>query len=193
MGTETQLINILCLWDNSILFLNRKLVQNGTQISLCLPVSRHSMHYCLQNYYKKMHSCYFTEGGGARRGGRSHPCLLPPPPKCNLIIIPIFQSSILEESLVSIFRPRIKKHLKYQERRMKVPGAVPALRLFTTCPLLALSPWLPTSQSLHTTCCSPQMPCACPALRPGCCPPPPSAKCQKCTAFLKAWPKYHLF
>ena len=36
VGTEAQLINILCLWDNGILFLNRKLVQSGTRISPCL-------------------------------------------------------------------------------------------------------------------------------------------------------------
>lgn len=54
----------------------------------------------------------------------------------------IFQSSILEGSLVSILRPRIKTYSKSQERSRQVRRAVPVLMLFATCPLLTLQPWL---------------------------------------------------
>lgn len=119
------------------------------------------------------------------------------PPKGSLVISHIFQSRILEDSLISIFRCRIKIYSKSQKKSKKVPRAGPALMLFTTCPFLALQPW-PQLPSYFTPSVAPH---TCPVLswfvHPAwaACSSPPPTLCQvpECTAFLKAWLKNHLF
>lgn len=146
------------------------------------------MHHCLQNYYKKNAFLLFYRGRRRERRGQK----LPPSSKCSLIVSHVFQSSVLEDSLVSIFRCRISKYSTSGERSTKVPRADAAHMLFITCPLLFCSLYS-TTQSLHTICHSSHMPCAfLPCLSCLGHSTPPSAKCQKCTAFLKAWIKYHL-
>ena len=159
------------------------------------------MHYCLQNYYKKMHSCYFVRkrggrggsgagGGGGRRRISTKATATKMSPDY-FSYFPMQHSRRL--SSLHCQTSNFKIFWRSREKNESSQGRSSAYALHNL-PTLGFCSLDSNDQSLHATRRSLHMPCAFSICSPfpGC-RLPPSAKCQKCTAFLQAWFKSHVF
>lgn len=163
-------------------------------------MSRPSMHYCWQNYYKKMLSCYFVGkrggrgGRGAGEGGRRRISTKATATKMwpdYFSYFPIQHSRRLsslhcQTSNFKIFWRSRETNESSQGRSSTY--ALQNLPILDFCSVDSNDPVTSRHPSLPAyALCFLGL-----STRPGC-RLPPSAKCQKYTAFLQAWFKSHLF